>query len=63
MRFVIAMETDDPEASAAIERLLGKAPKHFNGLRRAFLKMSLYEPTGKRPGSAVKTWWWGREGN
>ena len=26
MRFVIAMETDDPEASAAIERLLEEAP-------------------------------------
>jgi len=63
MRFVIVMETDDVEASAAIERLLERAPKDFNGLAHAFAEMSWNEPGGKnRPGSAVKSWWWGREG-
>ena len=61
MRFVIVMETNDLEASTAIERLLERAPKDFNGLAHAFAEMSWNEPSSKRPGSAVKSWWWGRE--
>jgi hypothetical protein len=62
MKFVIVMETDDLEGSAAIERLLESAPKDFSGLGQAFVEMSWNEPKGKRPGSAVKSWRWGREG-
>ena len=54
MRFVIVMETNDLEASTAIERLLERAPKDFNGLAHAFAEMSWNEPGGTRPGSAVK---------
>ena len=63
MRFVIVMETDDLEASAAIERLLERAPNDFDGLAHAFKEMLWNEPGGKGPGSAVKAWWWGREGS
>jgi hypothetical protein len=63
MKLVIVIECDDPDASADIARLLQKAPKDFNGLGHAFIEMSWNEssPTGKRPGSSVKSWWWGRE--